>query len=364
MFSARHRRTFALAALTVGLHVLALRAIVVHPGAAGQAVKPPALTTVQLLAAPAPVAATETAPPPLVPPPPLALPPEIVLPPVAVQRAPAAEGAVAIAPAVGALPVEPGATALLADVESIGVQVAPAATPGPAAGTAPVGKAYRAELPASARIVFDIARKDADGTLWHGEAAMAWQLADGRYRMTLEAGIRVLVARVNLVVLESSGVTDAGGFVPRTLVEKRRGRAATTTRFDPDGGPITFSAVPHTVAADPGTQDKATIALQLAAIARADSAQLQGPIDILVGEDRDASVFRFTLVGQEEIDTPVGRLHSWHLTRPPRFGAYNARFDVWLAPSLGWLPVRIDNIESSGATTSQTVKTITRPDAG
>jgi hypothetical protein len=91
---------------------------------------------------------------------------------------------------------------------------------------------------------------------------------------------------------------------------------------------------------------------------------LKGNIDMLVGEDKDASVFRFVLVGQEEIDTPLGRLLTWHLSRPPRPGAYNSRLDVWLAPSLGWVPVRIDNIESSGATTTQTVKNISRPDAG
>lgn len=368
MLSARHRRTLALAALTVGLHVLALRTIVLQDGVVGPAIKPPPLTTVRLLAAPsaatAVVAAMAVAPPPLLPPPPLPLPGDMALPAIALATtsaiAPAPQAAAAAAPALAALPVETGAAVRLTDVESIGVKVAPAAP----ASAALTGKAYRTDVPPSARIVLDVARKDADGTLWHGEAAMAWQLADGHYRLKLEAGIRVLVARVNLVVLESSGQIDGAGFVPRTMTEQRRGRAVTATRFDQGDSKITFSASPLTYAVAPGTQDKATISLQLAAIARADSEQLNGPIDILVGEDRDASVFRFVLVGQEEIETPIGRLHTWHLSRPPRFGAYNARFDVWLAPSLGWLPVRIDNIESSGATTSQTVKQISRPDAG
>ena len=53
----------------------------------------------------------------------------------------------------------------------------------------------------------------------------------------------------------------------------------------------------------PGTQDKATVPLQLAAIARGDSSQLGGDIEMLVGEDKDASVFRFVVLGQEELDT-------------------------------------------------------------
>ncbi|WP_426115474.1 DUF3108 domain-containing protein [Massilia sp. PWRC2] len=373
MFSARHRRTFALALLTVGLHVLALRALVLQAGSFGsERVKPvaPPLTA-RLIAAP-------VLPPAPAPPPPLVLAPPPALPRLDTVALPAAArlDAAAGAPVLAALPVEAGATALLADVESIGMAPTAAmpaipATPAPPAPPAlpatpasPAGKAYRAAVPPAARMVLDVARKDADGTLWHGEAVMAWQLADGRYRMKLEAGIRVLVARVNLVVLESSGEIDGGGFVPRRMTEKRRGRALTTTEFGQAGSKITFSTSPASYDLAAGTQDKATIALQLAAIARADSAQLDGNIDILVGEDRDASVFRFVLVGQEEIDTPMGRLRTWHLARPPRFGAYNARFDVWLAPSLGWLPVRIDNIESTGATTSQTVKQIGPPEQG
>lgn len=369
MFSARHRRTFALALFTVGVHVLALRALVLQAGSFGsERVKPAALPlTARLIAAPA---LPSQMPPPPVTPPPLVLAPPPALPRLDTVVVPAAArvDAAAGAPLLAALPVEAGATPLLADVESIGLAptaATPAPAPAPAQApppppppAAPAGKAYRADVPPSARIVLAVARKDADGTLWHGEAVMAWQLADGRYRMKLEAGIRVLVARVNLVVLESRGIIDGGGFVPRSMTEKRRGRALTTTEFGQAGSKITFSTSPASYDLVAGTQDKATIALQLAAIARADHAQLDGNIDILVGEDRDASVFRFVLVGQEEIDTPMGRLRTWHLSRPPRFGAYNARFDVWLAPSLGWLPVRIDNIESSGATTSQTVKQI------
>jgi hypothetical protein len=100
------------------------------------------------------------------------------------------------------------------------------------------------------------------------------------------------------------------------------------------------------------------VPLQLAAIARGDSKQLSGNIDILVGEDRDASVFTFTVAGQEQIDTPLGRIAAWHLVRPPKPGSYNSRLELWLAPAYGWYPVQIRNVEASGAVTVQTVKTI------
>ncbi|WP_217619497.1 DUF3108 domain-containing protein, partial [Achromobacter sp. GbtcB20] len=78
----------------------------------------------------------------------------------------------------------------------------------------------------------------------------------------------------------------------------------------------------------PGAQDKASVPLHLAAITRGASGQLTGDLDIQVGEDRDAAVFRFIVVGQEEIDTKLGKMQTWHLSRPPKEGSYRARLDV------------------------------------
>jgi hypothetical protein len=213
-------------------------------------------------------------------------------------------------------------------------------------------------MPPSADITLDVARVDADGTRWSGEAVLSWQLGQDAYRIRIEAGIRVVFARVNLVVLTSEGRLGAAGFAPVRMTEKRRGRSLTATHFDWEGKKISFSASQATYPLAPGAQDKASIPLQLAAIARGDPKQLSGDIDILVGEDRDASVFRFQVVGQEEIATRLGRLQTVHLTRPPKPGSYKSRLDIWLSPAHGWVPVQIRNTEASGAVTTQTVNNI------
>jgi hypothetical protein len=182
--------------------------------------------------------------------------------------------------------------------------------------------------------------------------------------MKVEAGIRVLLARINLVVLTSEGKVADTGFAPVTMTEKRRGRAQTATHFSERDGRITFSASPAAFDLLPGAQDKATVPLQLSAIARADAGQLDGDIEILVGEDRDASVFRFVVLGREELATGLGRLQTWHLSRPPRAGSYGSRLDIWLAPAQGWYPVQIRNTEASGAVTTQTVSKILLTDSG
>ena len=152
--------------------------------------------------------------------------------------------------------------------------------------------------------------------------------------------------------------------MPTLMTEKRRGRSMTATHFDRKDGRLSFSASAANYPLAWGAQDKASVPLQLTAIARGDPQQLSGNIDILVGEDRDASVFSFVVLGQEQIDTGMGRIATWHLTRPPKPGSYNSRLDLWLAPDYGWVPVQIRNLEASGAVTTQTANKIVMKNSG
>ena len=238
-------------------------------------------------------------------------------------------------------------------------QVEPAAPP----AAAPVHP-YKVDMPPSADITLDVARTDANGTKWSGDALLSWRVTPSGYRVQVEAGIRVVFAHVNLLTLVSEGKVGDDGFVPTLMTEKRRGRAMTATHFNRQDNTLTFSASAAKYALVPGAQDKASVPLQLAAIARGDPKQLSGNIDILVGEDRDASVFTFTVAGQETIDTRLGRIAAWHLVRPPKPGSYNSRLELWLAPGYGWYPVQIRNVEASGAVTTQTVNNIVIKQAG
>lgn len=313
--------------------------------------------------APEPVPVPEASPPPLprVPP----VPVEIAVPnrpgditPVT-DTAPSGTGAGAApaAPVPEPIPAAPAPQAPPAPAPA-------AAAPPPPPPAAPEARRYVVDMPPPAKITLDVARTDADGTEWSGEALLAWRLNADSYRIQIEAGIRVVFARVNLVVLKSEGAVAATGFAPITMTEKRRGRAMTATHFNWGKGVITFSASEATHQLPAGAQDKASIPLQLAAIARGDPKQLTGAIDIFVGEDRDAVIYRFTVVGQETIDTKLGTLQTWHLTRPPQPGSYKSRLDIWLAPAHGWYPVRIRNTEPNGAVTTQTVNNIVLDHSG
>jgi hypothetical protein len=240
-----------------------------------------------------------------------------------------------------------------------------AAGPAPAAAQPlPEPRHYKVDPPPAADITLAVARIDANGTRWNGDALLSWRLAPSGYSIKVDVGLMIVFARANLLALTSEGRLGEDGFAPILMTEKRRGRSLTATHFNRREGTLTFSASQAKYALAPGTQDKASLPLQLAAIARGDPKQLSGNIDILVGEDRDASVFSFVVAGQEQIDTPMGRIATWHFVRPPKPGSYNSRLELWLAPGHGWYPVQIRNVEASGAVTTQTASNIVMKETG
>jgi hypothetical protein len=365
----RRRRKIALGAVTVLLHLVVLDWFSGQLGRPhGETARRAARQVVaELLETPPPPQQQARPPPPPRPalePPPL---PRLPLDPVEVAEAadaPAGAGDGARAAMPDAAPNAEAAGQGSAAIAAADVQSSPAAPQAPQAAEAaapkpaPEARRYKVDLPPAADILMDVARLDANGTRWSGDALLSWTLTPASYKIRVEAGIAIVFAHVNLLTLTSEGAIGDEGFMPDLMTEKRRGRSMTATHFNRKEGTLTFSASQARYPLAWGVQDKASVPLQLAAIARGDPQQLSGNIDILVGEDRDASVFSFTVLGQEQIDTAMGRIATWHLTRPPKPGSYNSRLDLWLAPDHGWYPVQIRNLEASGAVTTQTVNKI------
>ncbi|KQW87889.1 hypothetical protein ASC94_25685 [Massilia sp. Root418] len=388
----RRRRVLALCAATAALHFVTINWLGSRLGPQqSTAVKPaPSVMQAQLRLALPQRTASSAPPPELKPLDPAAAKPSVKPPArparrtlrpapqpqqsVVAEPAPQDSGALSdplagIGPALAAQPelAQPGAAPAPAAVQS-----PPASAPGAAPATPgasdklaaeqPVPQStrrYKVDLPPSAEFEMELKRTDANGTKWSGVAHMSWQTDGSRYKVGMEAGISMLVTRVNLLALGSEGEIDDAGIAPLKFTEKRRGRAQTATHFVRNDGRITFSASERSYPLLAGAQDKATVPFQLGAIGRADVNQFGSEIDILVGDEKDASIYRFLLVGEEELDTQLGRIVTWHLARPPKPGSYSARLDIWLAPGMNWFPVQIRNTEANGALTTQTITKIT-----
>ncbi|MRX19033.1 DUF3108 domain-containing protein, partial [Pseudoduganella sp. FT9W] len=237
-----------------------------------------------------------------------------------------------------------------------------AAVPDPAPH--PGMRRYKVNLPPPAVFDMAVARVDADGTKWTGAATMTWHTDGSHYRASVEAGLSLLITRLNLLVTRSEGEIDDYGIAPVKSTEKRARRAETATHFNRDASTISFSAVETTYPLLVGAQDTVTVPFQLGGIGRADVNQFGGDIDIQVANDKEAVVYRFQLVGEEELDMKTGKVVTWHLNRPPKPGAYSSRLEIWLAPGLNWYPVQIRVSEGNGAVTTQTVSDIKMTEAG
>jgi hypothetical protein len=374
------RRVLTLCLATAMLHYAAIGWVATHVGAAAQHAPPPPpppivaqlrLASPQRQAAPVASVALAAAKPVrkvvhkfVYKRPALELAPAAVPLPVLTQEMQAApEVALAAGAGADASPAKASDKAAPATAAAVPDAVPAEQQPAPAQA-APAARRFKVDLPPSAELSLDVERTDADGTRWHGVGAMQWHLGGNAYKLTLTAGLSLLVAHINLIVSTSEGLIDESGIAPVLATEKRRGRAQTATHFNRQDGRITFSASEASFALSPGAQDKASLPLQLAGIGRADPSQLSGDIEILIGEEREADVFRFVVVGQEEIETALGKLQTWHLSRPPRAGSYNSKLDIWLAPAQGWYPVQIRNTESNGAITTQLVTRIALSDLG
>lgn len=248
---------------------------------------------------------------------------------------------------------EPESASRLADTQA--TENPPAAPPEPSTPTdAPK---YASRAPESAHMRMQVVRVEANRNPMYGVASIDWENNDGRYKMNIEVGLDLLLTTVNLYKLSSRGRAGAAGIIPAISTEARRSRAETATHFNHEEKTISFSASSATLPMSDGAQDKASFLMQLAAIGNADPSQFSAGREILiqVAEEKDAALFQFKIVDQEEIDTKIGKLMSWHLLRPPRPGSYNSQLEIWLAPATGWFPVQIRNTESNGTVTTQTV---------
>jgi hypothetical protein len=162
-------------------------------------------------------------------------------------------------------------------------------------------------------------------------------LEDGRYRAHLQAedGQRMVMDWV------SHGRFDAAGVAPERMVERQRGRDARAVNFQRDQGVISFSGSTRALALMDGAQDRASVLLQLMAIAQAQPGGLRAgqTLRLQVASSRGLAVeWMFEVAGEEPIEAAGQRVAAVRLVREPA-QPYDQRVEVWLARAAGHLPV-------------------------
>lgn len=346
------KRLAVLAAATVLLHVFALQWAGRHMGIAADAETPGAVITAELR----PMAPT--------PPPPAPEPKAVAKPkPKPAPRAPRAEAAPQqpVDTVPDAQPIEPPyvkpaeapaemptAAEPVAEQPEAEIAAPPAAkTPDP----------VRVEVPPPAQLVLQVEATDPKSpNPTYGNGRLVWELDGSRYRLSIDADVRILFS-ITVLKQTSEGKLGAGGLEPELATSKPFNRSRVDTHFNRTDGKVTFSASTASVPLAAGAQDRASFFMQLAGMARANAAQLLDPngFEMQIGSDRDAPVNKLYGHGFEEIDTRLGKLRAFHISRPPLAGSYSSRFDIWYAPEYNWYPVLIRQTEANGKVVTMSV---------
>jgi len=196
-------------------------------------------------------------------------------------------------------------------------------------------------MPGSTRLKYNVTGGK-DGLTYHARAELLW-LHDGK---TYDARMEVSAFMVGSRVRTSAGRVTAQGLAPTRFSDKSRTELA--AHFDHDKGRVTFSNGPEAPLLA-GAQDQLSLFIQLGALLAGEpgkypvgtsiSTQTVGP--------RAAETWVVTVEREEKLELPGGDLATVKLVRTPR-REYDQKAELWLAPSLSYLPVRLRITQPNG----------------
>lgn len=199
-------------------------------------------------------------------------------------------------------------------------------------------------LPVSTRLAFDVVGQIKKFN-YSASAELLWQHDGQHYQARQELKVLFLGGRTQ---------TSTGDITPRGLLPQRfgdRSRSEKAAHFDYERGRVTFSANNPEVPLVAGTQDRLSIFVQLGALlAGAPERYPKGTrISLATVGASSADIWSFTVGAEETLHLPVGEVRALKLQRLPRRDHdYDQKAELWLAPSLGYLPARIQITQSNG----------------
>ena len=188
-------------------------------------------------------------------------------------------------------------------------------------------------MPPAATLVYALQR----GAV-HGTADLRWQPRADGYTLDLEARVGAAV----IIEQRSTGGFDAAGLAPLRHTDRRR-RQWQATSFQREAGKVSFSATPAEFVLAPGTQDRLTWMLQLAAIlaARPVRPTSGDSVAITVAGLRGApEIWVFRCGGDETLAVGGAETSASRWLREG-LGAYDSRAEVWLDPQRHYLPLQV-----------------------
>ena len=224
-----------------------------------------------------------------------------------------------------------------------GLQLARAADGVSSAPTGEMAKVV-STLPREGSVEYTVMRGDGGFVL--GKARHEWRI-DGRtysFKSSVQTtGLAALLKNIK-AVQQSRGEITPSGYKPQEFILDR-GKGLEQARFDWTLGRVKNGEVDDALIA--GTQDALSIYYQLAWLS-----PIRGAVEIPIATGRKLDRYRFEVIGEEVLNTEDGPQQTTHL----RGKTTNDTMDLWLAPRISPLPLRITLLNSKGELYDQRVK--------
>ena len=190
--------------------------------------------------------------------------------------------------------------------------------------------------PTDTRITYRLSGQFRSGPLY-GDARVLWQRELAKYQVRLDVKIQVFGTQV----LTSQGEVTPEGLLPRAYEELRPGKR----RFAQIGDQVVTLENGRTLPRPAGVQDTASQFVELAhrfATGR-ETMEVGRSVSVWLARPGGVDQWIYDIVGREMLRTPqLGTLETFHLKpRPITHPRGNYTAEMWFAPSLQYLPVRI-----------------------
>lgn len=231
----------------------------------------------------------------------------------------------------------------------------PSPTPTTAAATPPPASAVAYTFPGSVRLKYNV-EGTKDKLNYHARAELLWLQGNGTFEARLEVSAFLIGSRVRT----STGSITADGLAPERFSDKYRSEVA--AHFDRTKQRVTFSANTPDVPLLPGMQDQLSVFVQLGAMLAGAPAKYPPGTQInfeTIGP-RAPETWLITIEGEEKLSLPGGDVSAIKLSRGTR-REFDQQAELWLAPTLGYLPVRIKLTERNGDFVDQVWRTTEAP---
>lgn len=179
----------------------------------------------------------------------------------------------------------------------------------------------------------------------YGQASVEWVRRDDKYQVHVNASVGPSFAPLGSWRLTSEGLLTPAGLAPQRYENVNRLLIKTMAPRN-----ITFEdnevvlANGDRVPKQPGIQDPASQFIQLAYrfILNPELLQVGSTFRMPLAILTRAETLAYDVLGEEVLDTPIGKVPTFHV-KPRRLVEVNANLpaDIWFAPGLQYLPVRI-----------------------